>query len=218
MNSEKSNHIDIDKKQLERLSKSQLINMLLQSLTSRPPVPAPRTYIPRPPVPTPRTYKPRPPVPTPKPSAPVPTPLFTEPRKGVRQMIKDYEANIILPSKTHKSKPSIPAPPLGVRQMIKNYEANRIRPTVESRAKPSVLTPKTCKPRPPVPAPRTNKQKPPVPAPRTQVKRVDKALKGFTESYEIGIKNNRDPLVQLQHTRKYIGHLLIKTLRLLQGY
>ena len=78
-------------------------------------------------------------------------------------------------------------------------------------------TPRIYKPRPPVPTPRTNKQKPPVPAPRTQVKRVDKALKGFTESYEIGIKSNRDPLMQLQHKRKYIGHLLLKTLRLLLG-
>ena len=44
----------------------------------------------------------------------------------------------------------------------------------------------------------------PVPLPRTIIKETNKALKGYTKSYEINIKNDKDPLVQLQNTRKGI--------------
>ena len=42
---------------------------------------------------------------------------------------------------------------------------------------------------------------PPVPLPRTKIKLLDKALKGYTKSYEITIVNNKDPRKQLQNTR-----------------
>ena len=45
-----------------------------------------------------------------------------------------------------------------------------------------------------------------VPAPRTKMEQTDKALKGYIKSFEIGIKNNKDPLVQLQSTRIAIEH------------
>ena len=51
----------------------------------------------------------------------------------------------------------------------------------------------------PVPAPGPGKR--PVPAPRTK---LDQALKGHVESFEVGFESNRDPLVQLQTTRKAI--------------
>jgi len=38
-------------------------------------------------------------------------------------------------------------------------------------------------------------------AKRTKIEQVAKALKGYTKSFEIGIKNNKDPLAQLQNTR-----------------
>ena len=37
--------------------------------------------------------------------------------------------------------------------------------------------------------------------PRTKINKLDQALKGYTQSYEISIKNNKDPLLQLQNTR-----------------
>ena len=37
--------------------------------------------------------------------------------------------------------------------------------------------------------------------PRTKINQLDQALKGYTKSYEISIKNNKDPLLQLQNTR-----------------
>ena len=64
------------------------------------------------------------------------------------------------------------------------------------------------------PAPRTKK---PVPAPRTKIEQVDKALKGYTKSFEISIKNNKDPLVQLQNTRKAIAFYIISTLTSMKG-
>ena len=122
---------------LKKLSKSQLIKLLLQQnaeLQSRKPIQAPR--------------------------------------KSVKQMVQDYEDNIILP------------PP----EFRDDYK--------------------------PTPKPRTKK---PVPAPRTKIEQVAKALKGYTESFEIGIKNNKDPLAQLQNTRKDVEYHIIKILTSMKG-
>ena len=35
---------------------------------------------------------------------------------------------------------------------------------------------------------------------------MNKALQGYTKSFEITLKNAKDPLVQLQNTRKGIGN------------
>ena len=58
----------------------------------------------------------------------------------------------------------------------------------------------------PIPAPRTKKMKKveklkPKIEPRTKINQLDQALQGYTKSYEISIKNNKDPLLQLQNTR-----------------
>ncbi|KAL9989302.1 hypothetical protein ACROYT_G003836 [Oculina patagonica] len=108
----------------------------------------------------PRVYKPRPPIPT--------------PRKSVKQMVQDYEDNIILP-------------PLEFRNDYK-----------------------------PVPMPRTIKTAP-LPLPRTKIEEVAKAMKGYTKSFEIGIKNNKDPLLQLQNTRKAVENHIIKELSAMKG-
>ena len=138
MQIKESNHINMDKASLKKLSKSELIKLLLKQEKKKPeiivvddtkPVPAQRR--------------------------PIPTP-----RKSVKDMVKKYEENIILP------------PP----EFRDNYK--------------------------PIPAPRTKKPRRPIPTPRTIIKQTDKALKGFVKSYEINIRNNRDPLIQMQNTRK----------------
>ena len=155
MKSEKSNHIDMNKKDLKKLSKSELIKMLLklEAKQKKPEIIIADDYKPAP-IPTPRTNKP---VPAPRTYKPIPAP-----RKSVMQMVKDYEDNIILP------------PP----EIRDGYK--------------------------PVPMPRTKQPlvKKPVPLPRTKIEQASKALKGYTKSYEISIKNDKDPLVQLQNTRK----------------
>ena len=122
---------------VKKLSKSQLINLLLQQNMKTQPK-------------NDDNVKPRRPIPS--------------PRKSVKQMVQEYEDNIILP-------------PLEFRDDYK-----------------------------PVPKPRTKK---PVPLPRTKIEQVAKALKGYTKSFEIGIKNNKDPLAQLQNTRKAIEYHII---------
>ena len=107
--------------------------------------------------------------PIPKPRTTKPIPL---PRKSVKQMVQDYEENIILP-------------PLEFRDDYK-----------------------------PVPLPRTKK---PVPLPRTRIEEVAKALKGYTKSFEIDIKNNKDPLAQLQNTRKAIENHIISLIGSMKG-
>ena len=119
---------NMNESSLKKLSKSQLIKLLLQQnaeLQSRKPIPAPR--------------------------------------KSVKQMVQDYEENIILP---------------------------------------------------PTPKPRNKK---PTPLPRTKIEQVDKALKSYTKSYEISIKNDKHPLAQLQNTRKAIEYHIIKILTSMKG-
>ena len=156
---EKSNHIDMDKASLKKLSKSELIKLLLKQEKKKPKI---IVVDDTKPVPALRTYKPRPPIPT--------------PRKNVKQMVKQYEENIILP------------PP----EFRDNYK--------------------------PIPALRTKKpMDKQVPAPRTKIVQTDKALKGYTKSYEISIKNNKDPLAQMQNTRKAIEHRAITLLNEMKG-
>ena len=66
----------------------------------------------------------------------------------------------------------------------------------------------------PVPLPRTKK---PVPLPRTKIEQVTKALKGYTKSFEIDTKNNKDPLAQLQNTRKAIEYHIVSILISMKG-
>ena len=97
----------------------------------------------------------------------------------------------------------IPAPRKSVKQMVQNYEENIISPPLEFRDDYK-----------PVPLPRTKK---PVPLPRTRIEEVANALKGYTKSYEISIKNNKDPLTQLQNTRKAVEHYIISLLTSMKG-
>ena len=53
--------------------------------------------------------------------------------------------------------------------------------------------------------------------PQTKIKQVKKALKGYTKSFEISIKNNKDPLAQLQNTRKAIENHIRNILKSMKG-
>ena len=102
-----------------------------------------------------------------------------------------------------QSRKPIPAPRKSVKQMVQEYEDNIIQPPPEFRDDYK-----------PTPKPRTKK---PTPLPRTKIDEVDKALKGYTKSYEIGIKNDKDPLIQLQNTRLAIEYHIIKVLTSMKG-
>ena len=49
------------------------------------------------------------------------------------------------------------------------------------------------------------------------IQETNKALKGFTKSYEINIKNSKDPLMQLQNTRKAVAIHIEKILKSMKG-
>ena len=53
--------------------------------------------------------------------------------------------------------------------------------------------------------------------PRTEIVPTEKALKGHVESFEISVINNKDPLSQLQNTRKAIKNHIIKILASKKG-
>ena len=170
----------MNKSELKKLSKSQLINRLMKLENKKPEViivddtkPVSRNFI----IPPPQ-FRDRKPIP--------------KPRKSVKSMIDAYEKNRILPPLEFRDRP-VPKP------------RNIILPPLEFRDRP-------------VPAPRTKKTVPaPVPLPRTKIEQMDKALKGYTKSFEISIKNNEDPLVQLQNTRKAAAFHIISILTSMKG-
>ena len=53
--------------------------------------------------------------------------------------------------------------------------------------------------------------------PKTDIKQLNKALKGYTKSFEISIINNKDPLEQLQNTRKAIEYHITRKLKSMKG-
>ena len=57
----------------------------------------------------------------------------------------------------------------------------------------------------------------PVPVPRTKIEQTAKALKGYTKSYETDIKNNKDPLMQMQNTRKAVANHIENILISMKG-
>ena len=182
MKLEKSNYIDMNKKDLEKLNKSELIELLLNQ--QQKPIPAPRTS------------------------------------KSVKDMVQQYEDNIIQPPSEfrddHKPIPAprtkkplqtpIPAPRTSksVKDMVQQYEDNIIKPPSEFRDDHK-----------PIPAPRTKK---PIPAPRTIISQVEKALRGYTKSFDIQLRDEKDPLIQSQKSRKAINHLFKNLLIQTKGF
>ena len=57
-----------------------------------------------------------------------------------------------------------------------------------------------------------------MPAPRTRIGEKRMVLKGFTKSYDIGLKSDTDALVQLQNTRMANSRLFNITLNEIKGF
>ncbi|XP_068704228.1 uncharacterized protein [Montipora foliosa] len=118
----------------------------------------------------------------------------------IKLLLKQDKKPVPAPRTVKPIRP-IPKPRKSVNQMVQDYENNIILPPLEFRDKP-------------VPAPRTKK---PVPTPRTKIEQTAKALKGYTKSFEINIKNNKDPLMQLQNTRKAVANHIENILISMKG-
>ena len=93
-----------------------------------------------------------------------------------------------------------PVPTLRKSQIVQDYEDNKPIPA-----------PRTKKP---IPAPRTKK---PIPTPRTKIEQTVTALRGYTQSYEISIKNDEDPFIQMNNTRLAIEKVINSQLNEMKG-
>ena len=127
------------------------------------------------------------PKPVPMPRTKKVTPI-SFPRKSVKQMVKDYENTTIKPPMQFRDGPQplprnniIPPP-------IQFADKPKAAPRVKKVSFDNQLIPKA--------APRMKKMAP-VPTQRTQITEVARAFKGYTKSYEVGIKNETDPLIQM---------------------
>ena len=158
-----SNQIYMNKTSLKKLSKSELINLLLKQEKK------PKIIIEDDTKPVPARKR------------PIPTP-----RKSVKDMVQQYEDNIIIPP-----------------------------PEFRDDYKPIPL-PRTKKPlQAPIPAPRTKK---PVPEKRTIISQVEKALKGYTKSFDVELRDKKDPLLQLQKSRRAVEYLFNNLLVQTKGF
>ena len=133
-------------------------------------------------------------------------------KSNLEKLTKDQLITLLLAKQKPVSKPRtkkmvpISKPRQSVKQMVKDYENTIIKPPMQFRDRPIVQPRNNIIPPPkqfadtPVPKPRMKKVTP-IPKPRTQITQLRSPFHKYTNSYEIGIKNVADPLVQLSETR-----------------
>ena len=129
------------------------------------------------------------------------------PMPAPRRTTNGSTLNNSLDKTTPRRRP-IPTPRRSVKELVKQYEENIIQPPIQFRDKP-------------IPAPRTKTRyftKKPVAAKRTFISQTEKALKGYTKSYEIEVGDEMDPLKQLNITKTGVEYELKKQLEQLKGY
>lgn len=122
-------------------------------------------------------------------------------KSDLQKLSKTELINLLLNKRTQR-KP-IPTPRRSVKKMVTDYEQNIILQPIEFRNQK------------PIPLPRTKKR--PTPMPRTKITKRQTAIKDNALSFEISIKNNKDPLKQLQNTRKAVEYHLIHLLTSMKG-
>ena len=118
--------------------------------------------------------------------------------------------NAIKPIKIDTTVPKprrpIPTPRKSVKDMVQQYKDNTISPSPQFRDDYK-----------PIPAPRTKKPLQ-VPEKRTIISQVEKALKGYTKSFDIELRDKKDPLLQLQKSRRAVEYLFNNLLVQTKGF
>ena len=205
INMEKNNNLE-KKASLEKMSKSELIDLLLEKFSNKPmrPIPAPR--------------------------------------KSVKSMVQRYEVNVSSSPTYFKDdyKP-IPAPRTqkSLDAYIPSKPSQPISVPIDFKPIPKPRTQKSLDayiPSKPIPIPRTQKSldayipsklSQSIPAPddsklipqkRTIITQMQQALEGYTKSFDIELRDNKDPLVQLQESRKAIEYLFDNQLKISKGF
>ena len=147
--------------------------------------------------------------------------LINMDKASLEKLSKSKLIKLLLKQQTPKTvtarKRPIPTPRKSVKDMVQQYEDNIILPPSEFRDdyKP-IPKPRTKKPlQAPIPAPRTKK---PVPEKRTIISQVEKALKGYTKSFDVELRDKKDPLLQLQKSRRAVEYLFNNLLVQTKGF
>ena len=139
----------------------------------------------------------------------------------VDRLFKDHERyiNSTKPEKKDKNTVSL-KPKLKREKMVK--ADNIIAPPPEFRDEENIIYPPPefrddFKPIPPIPKPRVL-SKQPTPSSKTKITQLQQALKGAVKSYEVDIKYEKDPLLQLNSTDKGVETYLQQSLKEIKGF
>ena len=189
-------NIDMNKRGLKKLTKAQLIKLLLKQQAQKPRNSVKQMVnehedIIQPPEQFRDTYKPIPPPRNGKWESVKPKPV---PSKSVKQMVKEYE-DIIQPPE----------------QFRDAYKPRTDRPL---KIRNSRRQPKPTRKPPPVPQVEEHITNVPVP----KIKELNKALKGHAKSYEIELQDNLNPLNHFTKTRPQTESHLEDLLKTMKGF
>ena len=140
-------------------------------------------------------------------------------------MSKSELIDLILEQFSHKPMRPIPAPRKSVKSMVQQYEVNvsssptyfkdDYKPIPAPRTQKSLDAYIPSKLSQSIPAPDDSKL---IPQKRTIITQMQQALEGYTKSFDIELRDNKDPLVQLQESRKAIEYLFDNQLKISKGF
>ena len=184
----------MNKRDLKKLTKAQLIRLLLKQQAQKPSNSAKQMVndyedIIQPPEQYRDTYKPIPPPRTGKWESIKPKPV---PRKSVKQMVKEYEDIIQPPEQFPDGYKPIPKPRTDRPLQMQNAQ----RPP--KRQRPPPLPPKR--------------------EPSSKIKELSRALKGHAKSYEVEIQDNLDLLNHFTKTKALVESHLKDLLKTMKGF
>ena len=175
INMEKKNYLE-KKASLEKMSKSELIDLLLEQFSNKPmrPIPAPR--------------------------------------KSVKSMVQQYEVNVSS-SPTYFKDDYKPIPAPRTQKSLDAYIPSKPIPIPRTQKSLDAYIPSKLSQS--IPAPDDSKL---IPQKRTIITQMQQALEGYTKSFDIELRDNKDPLVQLQESRKAIDYLFDNQLKISKGF
>ena len=180
----------MNKRDLKKLTKKQLIKLLLKQQAQKPRNSVKHEDIIQPPEQFRDTYKPIPPPRTGKWESVKPKPVTCN---SVKQMVKEYEDIIQPPEQFRDTYKPIPKP-------LKMQNARRpLKPT-----------------RKPPPVPQVEEHITNVSVPK--IKELNRALKGHVKSYEIELQDNSNPLNHFTKTRPQTESHLEDLLKTMKGF
>ena len=207
----------MEKKDLKKLTKGQLIELLLKQKKSKKPKvvivdDTKPTRLNRPP-PKPEVaqcIKPTPPPRTGKWENVKPKPV---PRKSVKQMVKEYE-DIIQPPEQFRDKP-IPKPRTDYRplQMKRYPKPTRKPPSIPQVEDYIIQPPEQFRDRRPQ---KPTRKPPPITVPK--IKELNKAIKGHAKSYGIELQDDSKPLNHFTKTKELVESHLENLLKDMRGF